>query len=139
MSRSLTFALLFALSAGFGTAMQRLLGKQGVDPWTYNVYYGALLLALGLAFGKPLSVPASKIGVIALSAIPMAMALYCMLSALKAGPTAEVVPITATYAVVAVIIGIAFLGERQQVIMWRVGLSTLLAVGAVYFAATSKK
>ncbi len=138
MDKSFIFALLTALIWGFAPALEKMGLSGKIDPFAAVVIRNIPVAIIGLAglvmVGRAGSVTAidtkSLLFLIAGGLVAGLIGQYTFYSALKAGHPSVVVPITATYPLVAMTISVLFLGDAFT---WQKFAGILFVVTGVIF------
>ena len=115
MDRAFYLAVLTALIWGFAPAFEKFGLSGSIDPYLGVVIRTIPIAVIGL------------VGLTFMGRLP-SIATFVFYSALKSGEASVVVPITATYPLVAFIVSMAFLGESFT---WQKAVGILLVVGGV--------
>lgn len=136
MDRAFFFAVLTSLIWGFAPAVEKYGLAGRIDPYL-GVFIRSIPVALiglaGLTFMGRLSSIASvdlksALFVMAGGIIAGLLGQFTFYSALKAGEASVVVPVTATYPLVALVVSMVFLGESFT---WQKAAGITLVVGGV--------
>ncbi len=136
MNRGFFFALLTALIWGFAPALEKMGLAGRVDPYLGVVIRsisGAILAVFGLALmgriGSIVEVDLKSAFFIACGGIVAGLiGQFVFYSALKTGEASVVVPVAATYPLVALVVAVLFLGESFT---WSKLVGIGLVVGGV--------
>ncbi len=136
MDKSFIYALLTALIWGCAPALEKMGLSGKIDPYTGVVIRNIPVAIIGfvglLMVGRVGSITTvdtkSLIFLIAGGLVAGLVGQYAFYSALKAGHPSVVVPITATYPLVAMLISVLFLGDAFT---WQKLVGVLFVVGGV--------
>ncbi len=136
MDRAFYLAVLTALIWGFAPAFEKFGLSGSIDPYLGVVIRTIPIAVIGLVgltfMGRLPSIATidlkSAAFVVAGGLIAGLAGQFVFYSALKSGEASVVVPITATYPLVAFIVSMAFLGESFT---WQKAVGILLVVGGV--------
>ena len=136
MDKSFIYALLTALIWGFAPALEKMGLSGKIDPYAAVVIRNIPVAIIGfvglLMIGRIGSISTidtkSLIYLIAGGLVAGLAGQYTFYAALKAGHPSVVVPVTATYPLVAMLISVLFLGDTFT---WQKLAGVLLVVGGV--------
>lgn len=129
----------FALGSAFFAALTALFGKLGVAGMNSNMAtfirtvvilaVTASILSLRSEWQKPAGMSMSSWCYLVLSGIATGLSWLCYYRALQLGPVSKVAPLDKLSVVIAIVLGIAILGER---LTWQVALGgCLIAAGSI--------
>ena len=127
--------LLFALGSAFFAALTALFGKLGVAGINSNLatfirtivilLVTAGILSLRNEWARPSGLPASSWVFLVLSGVATGLSWLCYYRALQLGPVSKVAPIDKLSVAIAIVLGLAVLGEKPS---WPLLIGGLLIV-----------
>ncbi|MBE9529409.1 MAG: EamA family transporter [Proteobacteria bacterium] len=136
MDKSFLYALLTALIWGFAPALEKMGLSGKIDPYAAVVIRNIPVAVIGLAglffvgrIGSITEIETKTLLFLVAGGLVAGLAgQYTFYAALKGGHPSVVVPVTATYPLVAMVISILFLGDSFT---WQKLAGVLLVVGGV--------